>query len=267
MTHTKPWRIVLAGTGNVAWHLGHAFLRKGMEITQVVGRTGTAVRNLAEELQARCTGEPSDMIPDADVCLICITDDNIRQVLEKLKPGNCLCIHTAGSVSMNVFEGLARNYGVFYPLQTLTRDRPVNYETMPVLIEANNPENLRFIRLIAEQISGRVVDADSRQRLFLHLAAVFAGNFTNHMFSVAERLAQQHGLSFELLNPLMEETTAKAIALSPKLAQTGPASRGNRKIMDMHLSLLHDQPGLQELYRLISESIMRDKGRETRDES
>lgn len=255
MKHILQRRIVLIGTGNVAWHLGHVLVRKGVTISQVLGRTRGSVRQLANELKAKDSGEPEELDRDADACLICISDDAIQPVLEKLKPGNCLLIHTAGSVSMDVFTGHASRYGVLYPLQTLTKNRPVDFQNIPLLIEANMPENLDLIRSIAGQISGRIIQADSNQRSFMHLAAVFAGNFTNHMFSIAEELVLEKGLPFEWLNPLMKEITAKALAVSPRLAQTGPALRGNKVVMEKHLALLDEHPGWQEIYRLLSKSI------------
>jgi predicted short-subunit dehydrogenase-like oxidoreductase (DUF2520 family) len=255
VTRSEPWRIVLLGTGNVAWHLGHALLQNGIPVSQVLGRNGSAVQQLTEELNIKNSGRPEELDPEADACLICISDDAILHVLEKMKPGNCLFIHTAGSLPMDLLSGFAGNYGVLYPLQSLTKGRPVNYANMPVLVEANTQDNLMFIMKIACKISGRVIEADSNQRLFLHLAAVFANNFSNHMFALAEKLTQEHGLSFELLKPLMEETAAKAISLSPRKAQTGPAFRGNSKVMGKHLDLLQNHPELQQLYRLISDSI------------
>jgi predicted short-subunit dehydrogenase-like oxidoreductase (DUF2520 family) len=250
-------RIVLVGTGNMAWHLGHALAEKGMAIRQVLGRTITAVNQMAYELHVPQTGKPEDLDKDADVCLICISDDSIIQVLETMKPEKCLMIHTAGSVSMDVFKGRALNCGVLYPFQTFTKGRSVNFGKVPILIEANTNENLLRIRQLAERISSRVIEADSSQRLYLHLAAIFACNFSNHMYAIAEKLALEHNLPFELIRPLINETTAKATAMSPRIAQTGPAVRSNRGIIENHIHLLHDHPDLQQIYRMISDSIMK----------
>lgn len=249
----------MVGTGNVAWHLGHALVENGIPISQVLGRTISAVRQMADELNVPQSGRPEDLSRDAELCLMCISDDAIVQVLETVKPEKCLMIHTAGSISIDVFSGRAFNYGVLYPFQTFTRGRPMNYKKIPILIEANSTENLNRIRQLAEGISDKVIEADSSQRLYLHLAAIFAGNFSNHMYAIAEKLTLEYNLPFELLKPLIEETTAKATAISPRQAQTGPAVRSNRGIIEKHIGLLQDHPDLQLLYRTISDSIMKMK--------
>jgi predicted short-subunit dehydrogenase-like oxidoreductase (DUF2520 family) len=255
VTRSDPLRIALVGTGNVAWHLGHALSHNGISVIQVLGRNVLSSQELSDELQVKNSGLPKDLDPEADACLICISDDAIPQVLKKMKPGNCFFMHTAGSLPMHVFSGFSDNYGVLYPLQSLTKGRPVNFANIPLLIEANTQDNLLFIKKIADRISRRVVQADSEKRLFFHLAAVFANNFSNHMFALAEKLTLEHGLSFELLGPLIEETASRAKSVSPRKSQTGPALRGNLKILRKHLALLQDHPELQQLYRLISSSI------------
>jgi predicted short-subunit dehydrogenase-like oxidoreductase (DUF2520 family) len=249
------WRITLAGAGNVAWHLGKALVQKGYVINQVLDRTASSSKQLAEELNAESSGTPEDGIADSDACLVCVSDDAIVSVIAQLKPGNCLLMHTAGSVPMDVFRNYATNYGVLYPLQTFTKGRPLDYSQIPFLTEANTTENLKLINQIASSISNLAMEADSIQRLYIHLAAIFASNFSNHMFALAEKLAGEYKMSFDLLKPLIAETTAKALEMSPQKAQTGPAARGNTKIIEKHLELLKNNPRLQELYRLISEDI------------
>jgi predicted short-subunit dehydrogenase-like oxidoreductase (DUF2520 family) len=251
------WQITLAGAGNVAWHMGNALIQKGYVIKQVLDRSASASKHLAEELNAELSGTPEDGIGDTDACLICVSDDAISTVIEQLKPGNCLVMHTAGSVAMDVFRNYATNYGVLYPLQTFTKGRPLDYSRVPFLTEANTPGNLRLINQIAASLSDNYIEADSNQRLFIHLAAIFASNFSNHMYTLAEKLAGEYHLPFDLLKPLIAETTAKAMDMSPEKAQTGPAVRGNKKVIEKHLELLKDHPRLQELYRMISEDIGR----------
>jgi predicted short-subunit dehydrogenase-like oxidoreductase (DUF2520 family) len=253
------WRITLAGAGNVAWHMGRALAQKGYVIRKVLDRTASSSKQLAKELNAESSGTPEDGIADTDACLICVSDDAISSVIEQLKPGSCLMMHTAGSVPLDVFRNKATNYGVLYPLQTFTKGRPLDYSQIPFLIEANTPENLVLINQIASSVSNHITEADSTQRLFIHLAAIFASNFSNHMFSLAEKLAVEYNMPFDLLKPLISETTSKAMDMSPQKAQTGPAVRGNTKVMEKHLELLKDHPRLQELYRMISEDI-RDLG-------
>jgi predicted short-subunit dehydrogenase-like oxidoreductase (DUF2520 family) len=249
------WRITLAGAGNVAWHMGKALSQKGYVIKQVLDRTASSSKQLAKELKAELSGSPEDGIAGTDACLICVSDDAIASVIEQLKPGNCLIMHTAGSVPLDVFKNHAVNYGVLYPLQTFTRGRPLDYCQIPFLIEANTPENLSLVNQIATSVSHRVMEADSTQRLFIHLAAIFASNFSNHMYALAEKLAREYNMPFDLFKPLIAETTAKAMDMSPQKAQTGPAVRGNVKVIEKHLELLKDHPRLQEIYRMISGDI------------
>jgi predicted short-subunit dehydrogenase-like oxidoreductase (DUF2520 family) len=251
----EAWNIALVGSGNVAWHLGKALRGKGFCISQVLNHHTRSARQLAGELEVLHWGRPEDLAPEADVCLICVSDDAISAVVHRLKPANQLLVHTAGSVPLDIFQPPAVNFGVLYPVQSFTKGRPLDYSLIPFLTEANTTENLKIIDFLASSVSQRVVHADSARRLLLHLAAVFAGNFSNHMFALSEKLMLRNGLSFDLLKPLIAETTAKALAMSPKKAQTGPAVRGNTKVMAKQLDLLKHDPELQELYRLISESI------------
>ncbi len=255
MKSADQWKITLVGAGNVAWHMGMALSRKGYSISRVLDRTASFSKQLAEELNAESSGIPEDGIADSDACLICISDDAIAVVIDRLKPGNCLLMHTSGSVPLDVFKEKAVNYGVLYPLQTFTRGRLLDYRRIPFLTEANTPENLVLINQIASSVSDSVTEADSARRLYIHLAAIFASNFSNHMFVLAEKIALEYKLPFELLKPLIAETTAKALDLSPHNAQTGPASRGNKKVIERHLELLKKDPRLQELYGIISKSI------------
>lgn len=255
MKSADQWKITLVGAGNVAWHLGKAFSQKGFAINRVLDRTASSSKELAEELKAEYSGIPGDGIAGSDVCLICISDDAIVSVINQLNPGTCLLMHTAGSVSLDVFKDKAVNYGVLYPLQTFTRGRSLDYSRIPFLTEANTPENLNFINQLASAVSNRVTEADSNRRLYIHLAAIFASNFSNHMYAMAEKIALEYNMPFELLKPLIAETTAKAIDMSPHNAQTGPAARGNRSVIEKHLELLKDNPRLQEMYRVISDSI------------
>jgi predicted short-subunit dehydrogenase-like oxidoreductase (DUF2520 family) len=249
------WKICLVGAGNVAWHLGKALTQKGYAVSRVLDRTASSSEQLAEELNAESSGIPEDGLAGSDACLICISDDAISTVISELKPGNCLLMHTAGSVPLDVFKGKAINYGVLYPLQTFTRGRSLDYSRIPFLTEANTPENLNLINKLAFSVSGNVMEADSTRRLYIHLAAIFASNFSNHMYALAEKIALEYGMSFELLKPLIAETTEKALDMSPHDAQTGPASRGNKKVIERHLELLKKDPRLQELYAMISKSI------------
>ena len=250
------WHVALIGAGNVAWHLGHALVKAGIHISQVIARSKTAAHSLAESLNTGYSTGLEDFLPENDCCILCISDNALPAVAEKIKFGDCLALHTAGSIPADVLKGWANNYGVLYPLQTFTKKRALSFGQIPLLVEANNDENLNRIKKLASLISDHVVQAGSEERMKLHLAAVFAGNFSNHMVALAEQYLVKQGLSFELLKPLIAETAAKVLEIPPLLAQTGPAVRGDNRVMEEHLALLRAYPEFAELYRLISKSIM-----------
>jgi len=249
-------KIVLAGSGNVAWHLGRRMHEKGFEIMQVYGRNRDTAGELAGLIGAEMTTDVLSVKRETDAYIIPVSDNAVKEIAGKLKPGNTIIIHTAGSIGIDVFKGIAANYGVIYPLQTFTRSRDVDFNDVPLFIEANNNITLSAIKSLALSLSPHVYEADSLKRLKLHLAAVFACNFTNHMYAVAERLLKENGMSFDLLRPLIRETLDKAVSLSPHNAQTGPAVRNSKSIMDLHLKMLQDDPDLWEMYEIISRSIM-----------
>jgi len=156
---------------------------------------------------------------------------------------------------MDILASKAKNYGVFYPLQTFSIQKAVDFRSVPICIEANSPENLIKLKALADIISEQVVSVDSTQRRQLHLAAVFVCNFVNHFYSIGEKLLQEQQLDYSLLKPLILETAQKAMQFSPPTVQTGPAVRGNATITDQHLKMLEQHPEWQQLYELISRDI------------
>lgn len=250
------WQVALIGAGNVAWHLGHALAKAGIRISQVIARTKTSAHSLAKSLNTAYSARVKDFLPENDCCILCVSDNALSTVAEKIEFGDCLALHTAGSIPAELLKGLAKNYGVLYPLQTFTKKRSLKFGQIPLLVEANNDENLIRVKKLASFVSAHIVHAGSEERMKLHLAAVFAGNFSNHMYALAEKFLVKQGLSFELLKPLIAETTAKVLEIPPHLAQTGPAVRGDTRVIEEHLALLRTYPEFAELYRLISKSIM-----------
>jgi predicted short-subunit dehydrogenase-like oxidoreductase (DUF2520 family) len=242
------------GAGNVAWQLGHRFSETGIQVKQVFSRTPEMGKLLADELGTGFTNRLDQLAEEADLYLLAVTDDAISSFLRQMPFGKRLVAHVAGSVPITIFEGKAKNYGVLYPLQTLTRGKQVDFSNIPLFIEANNERNLEMLKTLAGKLSKSVYVVDSEKRAYLHLAAVIASNFTNHMFAVAEKLLQERNLSFDLLKPLIEETIAKALFMSPLTAQTGPAARGNKEIIEKHRAMLDNHPEIKELYRVVSES-------------
>ncbi len=249
--------IVFIGAGNLATNLAKALYRSGFRIIQVYSRTEASAEMLAKVVEAEHTTELSQVRCDASLYFVSLKDDALVELLPDIvnKKNNALFVHTAGSIPMDIWKGRTNRYGVFYPLQTFSKQREVDFNSIPVFIESNSVEDIGLLKTIASVLSEKVYEATSEQRKCLHLAAVFTCNFANHMYALAARLLDKYNLPFEVILPLIDETAGKVHQLSPSEAQTGPAVRFDRKVMDKHLEMLSDEPELQELYKLLSESI------------
>ena len=248
-------RIVLFGTGNVATRLGIALQAKNAEIVQVYGRNVSNASLLAEKLGCPFTSSIDEIDTDAELYLLAVSDEAISSAASTIPVGNRMIVHTAGSVDMNVLAPYAADFGVLYPLQTLSVSRETDFTRVPFCIEANKASNLEKLSSLASLLSEKVVSIGSEQRRQLHLAAVFVCNFVNHFYAVGEELTEEKQLDFDLLKPLILETALKAMQHSPLTVQTGPAIRGNKTIMDQHLMMLSDHPEWQNLYSLLSKDI------------
>ncbi|MFB6317589.1 Rossmann-like and DUF2520 domain-containing protein [Saccharicrinis sp. FJH54] len=253
--------IVLLGSGNVATHLGLNLHKMGIRIIQVYSRTETNAKVLAQQLNASFTADLGSIENDADLYIIALKDNCIAEVVSDKRLKNKPMVHTAGSVGTDVFKDSTQQYGVLYPFQTFTKSREVSFKAIPVLIEASNPDFEYALMKLAGRLSDRVIQANSAQRAILHISAVFACNFTNHMYAVAEDLLQSSGLSFDLLKPLISETAEKVMMMRPVEAQTGPAVRFDSVILDQQMKKLKDEPVYQKIYGLLSESIQKQQKR------
>jgi predicted short-subunit dehydrogenase-like oxidoreductase (DUF2520 family) len=252
-------KIVLLGAGNLATRLGMALQEKQFPVVQVYSRTLASAEILGRKLRTAYTNRLRDVVPDAGIYLFAVKDAALPEVLTGLPPLPGLWVHTAGSLSPAVFSGYSERSGVLYPLQTFSRNREISFQSVPFFIEANRPEDEILLEAIASTLSGRVMRLSSEKRKCLHLAAVFACNFTNHLYGIASGVLEKEGLSRNLLLPLIQETVAKITDMHPLEAQTGPAVRNDENVMSEHLEMLNGQPQLQELYRLLSASISGDK--------
>ena len=250
-------RIVLIGAGNVATHLGLAFQAKGCEIVQVYSRTEESAKDLAERLQVPYTVSLEEVSANADLYIVAVKDAALQEVIPSLVKGreDALFVHTAGSISMDVWKGCARRYGVFYPMQTFSKLRMVDFSSVSFFVEASGSDELRFLKELAMSLSPKVYEASSEQRRYLHLAAVFACNFTNHMYALSASLLEKQGLPFDAMLPLIDETARKVHELPPVQAQTGPAIRRDENVMDKHLAMLSEEPVMREIYEKISKNI------------
>jgi predicted short-subunit dehydrogenase-like oxidoreductase (DUF2520 family) len=247
--------IVLIGAGNLATQLGMALHLEGYSITQVYSRTKKSATTLSKKLNTTPITDFKKLDATASIYIIAVKDDAIEEVVSQLKLTTGIVVHTSGSISMDVLKGTSKNYGVFYPLQTFSKNKQVDFRTVPICIEGNDVATTTTLLYFAKSISRNVKKINSVQRQKIHLAAVFACNFSNHLYSIAEKLLAKDKLSLNLLKPLIAETATKISNHSPALMQTGPATRADKKTMDAHLKLLSKEKDLQKIYRLLSESI------------
>ena len=249
-------KIVLIGAGNLATHLGKALHAAGHDMVQVFSRTMQSAETLASLLDAEPLTDMAQVRDDADVYIFSVKDSALEQLISQLCGGEKkVFLHTAGSMPMSVFRGKALHYGVLYPMQTFSKQREVDFSIIPCFIEANDEFALKQIEGLAGQISHRVFQLSSEDRKYLHLSAVFACNFANHCYAASQELLQQHGVPFDVMLPLIDETAAKVHGMTPKEAQTGPAVRYDENVIGKQIQLLENQPYFQKIYDCMSKSI------------
>lgn len=255
-------KIVLIGAGNVATHLGRKLVEVGHEVGQIFSRDLQKAKLLGELLAAaQVTSDLDEITNQADLYIIAVHDDAIGEVaghLAKIGLDGKLIVHTSGATPMQVFAEAApglNHVGVFYPLQTFSKIRQPNFQQIPICVDAQMPEDLMLLQHLGNQLSDQVYHINDEQRATLHLAAVFVNNFTNHLFAIGENILKEGNLSFQLLLPLIRETVGKLEDGSPAAMQTGPAIRYDVETIRRHLLQLEGQPGLQEIYQLLTKSI------------
>lgn len=223
----------------------------------IYSRTHESARVLAESIGCPYTTDITSIDNEADIYIVSLKDSVLDSILPQLVKNNtkALYVHTAGSISIDIWKDLTNRYGVLYPMQTFSKQRKVNFDNVHFFVEANNPKDTKLLIETASLVSSHVFEASSEQRKYLHISAVFACNFANHMYAICEHLLSSHGLPFKAMLPLIDETAEKVHHLSPVQAQTGPAQRNDRNIMESHLNMLKAEPDLAELYKRISENI------------
>ena len=247
--------ISVIGAGNLATSLAPALKAAGHRVLAVCSRTQASAAALAERVGAAACTRPCEL-PVSDAYIISVTDDALPGIVAELCPlrPESLFLHTAGSMEMDVFRGYAKRYGVLYPMQTFSRKRTLDFSDIPMFVEASDESVLCDVRKLALSLGEHVRELSSEHRLRLHMAAVFSCNFANHCMALADEEMQAAGLDFRLLMPLIRETVGKLEQLSPLEAQTGPAVRGDVKVMRKHEGMLQRHQ-TQRLYRELSESI------------
>jgi len=252
---TDGLKTVVLGAGNVATHLSEAFVRAGHAVVQVFSRTAEHASELAVRLQTSWTTSTDAIRQDADLYVFAVSDDALESLIKAVRPNGGLWLHTAGSVPMDVFGTTAR-CGVLYPLQTFSRSRNVDFSRIPLFVEARQRDDEELLLNLARSLSSEVRVINSAQRKYLHLAAVFACNFANNMYAQAAEILKKADIPWQTLLPLIDETAAKVHNLTPLQAQTGPAVRNDRRVIEMQKALIEDAE-LKNIYELISNQIFK----------
>jgi len=248
-------KAVFIGSGSVATHLSLALKEKGITISQVYSRTRTNAEILGQKLNAPFTSTIYEIDTKADIYFYALKDSAFREFIRSFDMPDAIHVHTAGSISINEFDGFASKYGVFYPLQTFSINKAVDFSEIPICIEACNSDIQVKLLKIAKLLSNKTYIITSEQRKKLHLAAVFACNFTNYMYDVASQLMEGSGLMFDIIKPLILETADKVQSITPYAAQTGPAVRYDERTIKKHLSMLSRNSEYRKIYKLLSKSI------------
>ena len=245
-------RLSIIGSGNVAQHLIQVFSKSSeIELVQVFSRKPESIVHLIST--DKIVSDLNKLKP-VEVTIISITDDAVAAVSKKIPFNNQLVVHTSGSIALEALDNKNRS-GVFYPLQTFTKSKEVDFKSIPICIEAENDIDYSILETLAKTISNSVYNVNSEQRKALHVAAVFVCNFTNHLYQIGNEICQQNHLPFAILKPLIQETANKIVTLSPEEAQTGPAIRKDTQTINTHLNFLTDEHQ-KEIYKMITKSII-----------
>lgn len=247
-------KISIIGSGNVASHLITAFsLSKEAEVVQVFARKKQSVGNLVAD--EKIISDLSELAK-ADLYIISVTDDAVFEVSEKLPFTDRLVVHTSGTKPLAMLSDKNRR-GVFYPLQTFSKDKKVDFKVIPICLEAENKEDFELINKVARLVSDRVFEIDSEKRKALHVSAVFVSNFVNHLYGIGSEICRENDIPFDILKPLISEVADKINMLSPEEAQTGPAKRGDMQTIASHLAFLENDLEKRKIYELLTNAIIR----------
>jgi predicted short-subunit dehydrogenase-like oxidoreductase (DUF2520 family) len=249
--------VVIIGSGNLATHLGLALKAKGVTIKEVYSKNIIHAQKLGDKLDAPSKSNTADIYRNADIYFYVLKDSALQSFLNEINIPNGIHIHTSGGIPMNVFEKHVTKFGVFYPLQTFSINKPVDFSTIPVCIEASDMEVQKELVALANLISPKYYILNSEKREKLHLAAVIASNFTNYMYDIAYTILKDADINFEIIHPLIIETAEKIKTMTPFEAQTGPAVRIDQKTIKKHLSLLRKNRDFRNIYRLLSKNIIK----------
>ena len=249
------FNITFIGAGNVAWHLAQALYDAGHHIVQVYSQSIESASALARIVNAQPTNRYEDIEPSSHIYIYALKDDALQWVVNHIKIDVGLHIHTSGSVPMSIFEASKKRFGCMYPLQTFSKTKSIDFRKVPFFIESNKAEDEVIINDLVRCMSQKVYHLSSEDRQTIHLAGVFTSNFTNLMYWKAASLLETKNIPFSVMKGIMTEAVNKAKLIGPENAQTGPAIRGDQKVMNKHCQMLASEPQWQEVYMLLSELI------------
>lgn len=253
-------KISFIGAGRVAYHLANA-LYPQHQIVQIYARTQAKTQILATMLQAEAIESYQDLSSDIDILILAVSDQVIAEVIQSIPQHlhDVLIVHTSGSTHLEVLSNVHANSGVLYPLQTFSLQHEIDWKNVPVFVETQHSNDLKKLSELASSLTEKIYHYSSEQRLSLHLAAVFACNFTNYCYDMAQQITQTQQVDFDLLYPLIQATAEKALCNIPKNVQTGPAMRGDQNILHMHTAMLEKQgqEDFKQVYQLLSEQILK----------
>jgi predicted short-subunit dehydrogenase-like oxidoreductase (DUF2520 family) len=251
-----PHSISFAGAGRVASALCKRIFAMGFKIDHITSLSEERGRKLADECKASWSSDLS-FPSSTDIVIVAVPDHDLKAVLENVRcsPG-ALVAHTAGSFGTDIIPDMINHKGVFYPLQTFSTGRDVDFEGLPFLLESSDRQSSDILADLVAAVGGRSYFVNTDQRILVHLAAVFICNFSNHMLTLGKQISGKAGVPFDIFYPLLQETTSKAMDLGPEKSQTGPALRNDRNTIEKHLELLSFSPELRKMYNEISMSII-----------
>ena len=250
---TLKLNIVIVGTGNVAWHLAKELQKKEQNILQVYNRSIEPAVALSRRLKCEFTTQIEDIDRNADLYILTVKDSVIGEVSACLNLKNKLVVHTSGAIDQNTIKHKRR--GVFYPLQTFSKEKKLNFKNIPFCIEASKSEDYDTLMRLATLLSPMVYNIDSHQRKVLHVAAIFACNFSNYMYMISDEILNKENIPLDILHPLIKETASKISKHKPKDVQTGPAIRKDKSTVDAHLNYLKEGNNY-DIYKILTKNII-----------
>ena len=243
-------KTVIIGSGNVAYHLAKAFTQNNIKVNQIFGRNEIELSKISNEFNIPYSTQNLD---ESELYIIAVSDSSVENVSELIKNENALVAHTSGSLPKEILKGNYRKAS-FYPLTTFSKTKDLDYSKIPFFIEAENQIDEKTLFELASIISDNVENSDYEKRKYIHLTAVFACNFVNHLFARAKEISDSQDLDFNYFLPLINETVEKIKHLEPKSAQTGPAVRGDERVLKLHEELIKNEEQLH-IYKTLNESI------------